>query len=126
MENSLNLLMQDIIFLIKRSLENSFYCESLDLCQPVYIKISREDLILKFSDEDIKESFEIMYRMFFKEVKCNCKPTKTAILRLIDRISFSETTIYFTTYQFYVNMLYSVNFQLKEIMETEQMDSNIK
>lgn len=126
MEKSLNLLMQDITFLIKRSLENSFYCESLDLCQPVYIKISREDLILKFSDEDIKESFEIMYRMFFKEVKCNCKPTKTAILRLIDRISFSETTIYFTTYQFYVNMLYSVNFQLTEIMETEQMDSNIK
>lgn len=126
MENSLNLLMQDIIFLIKRSLENSFYCESLDLCQPVYIKISREDLILKFSDEDIKESFEIMYRMFFKEVKCNCKPSKTAILRLIDRISFSETTIYFTTYQFYVNILYSVNFQLNEILETEEIDNNIK
>lgn len=126
MEKSLNLLMQDIIFLIKRSLENSFYCESLDLCQPVYIKISRKDLILKFSDEDIKESFEIMYRMFFKEVKCNCKPSKTAILRLIDRISFSETTIYFTTYQFYVNILYSVNFQLNEILETEEIDNNIK
>ncbi|MFP3598561.1 hypothetical protein [Chryseobacterium sp. SIMBA_029] len=117
MEKSLDLLMQDIVFLIKRSLENSFYCESLDLCQSIHVNISREALIQNYSDNEIKEAFENLYRLFFNEVKCNCKPTTIAMLRLIDMISFSETTIYFTTYQFYVNKLFKVDFCLKKIID---------
>lgn len=119
MEKRLDLLMQDIVFLIKRSLENSFYYENLDLCQSIHINISREALIQNFSDDEIKEAFENLYRLFFNEVKCSCKPTTIALLRLIDRISFSETTINFTTYQFYVNKLFKVNFYLKKIIDTE-------
>ena len=48
-----DLLMQDIVFLIKRCLENSFYCESLDLCQEIGIKIEKVQLIEKFSDNQI-------------------------------------------------------------------------
>jgi len=96
MGKSLDLLMQDIVFLINRSLENSFYCESLDLCQSIHVNISREALIQSFSDDEIKEAFENLYRLFLDDVKCGCKPTKIAMLRLIDRISFSETTIHFS------------------------------
>lgn len=119
MEKSLGLLMQDIVFLIKRSLENSFYCESLDLCQPIHVNISREALIQNFSDDEIKEALENLDRLFFNDVKCRCKPRTIAMLRLIDKISFSETTIHFTTYQFYVNKLLKVNFCLKKIIDTE-------
>lgn len=119
MEKNLSLLMQDIVFLIKRSLENSFYCKSLDLCQAIPVKISREALIQNFSDDEIKEAFDIMHRILCNVVKCNSKPKKSAIIRMVDMISFSQTTIYFTTYQFYVNKLYEVNFCLKKIMDAE-------
>lgn len=41
MEKNLSLLMQDTVFLIKRSLENSFYCKSLDLCQTIQFYVNK-------------------------------------------------------------------------------------
>lgn len=115
MENSLEMLKQDIVFLIKRNLESSFYCKSLDLCQPVHIKISRDILIQNYSNSEIKKAFDNLFTMFFDDVKCNKKPKSIAMLRLVDRISFTESTIYFTTYQFYINKLSEVDFYLNKL-----------
>ena len=117
MTHTINLLMQDIVFLIKRSLENSFYCESLNLCESIQIKINQDSLIDKYSNNEIKEAFDLLGELFFNEVTCKCKPKSISFLRLVDRISFSDTTIYFSTFQFYVNRLYKVDFSLTELVQ---------
>lgn len=104
-----DLLMQDIVFLIKRCLENSFYCESLDLCQEVPIKINRTQLIHDFSDDEIMEAFDTVTSL--------SRMVQNSMIRFFERISFSSESIYFSTYQFYINELEKVDFNLIKLIE---------
>ena len=104
-----DLLMQDIVFLMKRFTENSFYCESLDLCQEIGIKIEKVQLIEKFSDNQIKQALENLSSIFFY--------VQNTRLSLIAKVSFSEKTIYFCTYQYFFNELEKIGFNLEKLIE---------
>lgn len=113
METNLDILKQDIIFLIKRSLENSFYSESIDLCQLINIKIPRETLVDNYSYHDIKQALKYLGSNFTTMVKSINEPDTIHMLSLMDSITFTDSSIDFITYQFYINKLNKVDFDLK-------------
>ncbi len=112
MTENVKLLMQDIVFLIKRSLENSFYVESLDLSKSILIKLNRKDFINSFSDDELKIALENLHLLFYDAVESKISPHSISFIKLADMISFSENQVKFLTYQFYINKLEAVNYDL--------------
>lgn len=121
MNENVKLLMQDIVFLIKRSLENSFYAESLDLSQSILIKLNRNDFINPFTDDELRTALTNLERLFFDEVESKIHPNSIAYIRLADMISFSANQVKFLTYQYYINKLEAVDYDLNLLTESYRM-----
>lgn len=110
----IEILIKDIVYLMKRCLQNSFYCESLDLTQSVPIKINRADFINEVSREELREALSYLMTTFSEMVQSKNKCEDIHILNFIVKPQFTDSEIRFFTFQFYINKLIDVDYNFDE------------